>query len=155
MRFLLVDEKCLGSFSNDLEHQKTKIKFFLDLASDTPNLEDPFTKLMYRLKDSGTRVVADPDKVRFFANKSITHYELLKAEISLPFTIIIRSWDPARRLTDTEKEKLGIPFVVKPALGYAQKGIKIIRKRISLREVAEARFSTRVIIFCCRSSSSR
>jgi hypothetical protein len=139
IRFLLVDEKCLDSFTNDLEHQRVYMKFFLDLASETSNLEDPFTKLMYRLKDSGTRVVADPDKVRFFADKSITHYELLKADMPLPFTIIIRSWDPTKRLTESEKEKLGIPFVVKPASGYAQRGVKIIRKKASLREVAEAR----------------
>jgi len=59
--------------------------------------------------------------------------------VPVPFTIVIRNWEPTRRLTDEEKEHLGLPFVVKPGLGYGQQGVKIIRKRFSLKEIAQAR----------------
>jgi len=139
LRFILIDENNLQEISAALKKHKIKINFCLDLASDTPNLEDVFTRFVYQLKDTDTRVVADPDLVRFFADKSITHFQLLKAGIPVPYSVIIRNWDPNRRLSEEEREQLGIPLVIKPAMGYGQKGVNIVRKRLTLREIALAR----------------
>jgi hypothetical protein len=139
LRFILVDEKSLVDVNEQLKKDKIKIKFFLDLCSETINLEDKFTKFVYNLKDSGTRVVADPDRVRFSSDKSISHFNLVNANIAVPYTVVIRNWEPTRRLNDYERVNLGIPFVIKPALGYGQKGVKIINNVYSLKEIADAR----------------
>jgi len=139
LRFLVVNERSVARVAEQIRKNKVKISFFLDLASETTDLGDKFTRFVYRLKDSGSRVVADPDQARFAADKSITHFNLEKAGLSVPYTIVIRNWEPTRRLSEEEKQSLGLPFVIKPASGYAQKGVKIIRKRLSLREIAEAR----------------
>jgi hypothetical protein len=139
MRFIIVDEKSLDTVSEDIEKDKLKIGFFLDLASEVHDSENKFTKFAYRLKDSGSRVVADPDRVRSAADKSVTHYSLLNEGVSVPYALIIRNWEPTRRLNDIEKRELGLPFIVKPALGYGQKGVKVIKSWMSLKEVAEAR----------------
>lgn len=139
LRFIIVDEKSINTVSEEIEKDKIKISFFLDLASEISDSENKYTKLAYHLKDSGSRVVADPDKVRSAADKSVTHYSLSDAGIAVPYTIIIRNWEPTRRLNDIEKRELGLPFIVKPALGYGQRGVKVIKSWMSLKEVAEAR----------------
>ncbi|MFH1305462.1 MAG: hypothetical protein ABIH74_03580, partial [Candidatus Omnitrophota bacterium] len=86
-----------------------------------------------------TRIVADPDVVKIAADKSVTHFDLIHAGISVPFTVIMRSGEPAREFTDEEKEKLGHSIVVKPALGYGQRGVKITSHDAMYQSIAEAR----------------
>jgi hypothetical protein len=139
LRFLKVNETALEHVSIQVRSGKLKIRFYLDLASETENLEHPFTKFAYLLKDTETRVVADVDQVRFSADKSITHFNLINAGIPVPRTVVIRNWEPSRRLTMEEREKLGLPIVIKPATGYGQRGVRIVREKLSLPEMAEAR----------------
>ena len=122
-----------------VKQDRLKIKFYLDMASETYDTANRFTRFAYCLKDAGARVVADPDDVKEAADKSITHFDLMRAKVPVPYTIVIRNWEPARRLTHLEKKKLRFPFVIKPALGYGQKGVKIIKTKSTLKEVARAR----------------
>jgi glutathione synthase/RimK-type ligase-like ATP-grasp enzyme len=139
LRLLLVDGDSLREVSESVEKGKIRLGFFLDLASEITDSNDEFAKFVYRLKDSGTRVVADPDRVRSALDKSITHYTLTDAEITVPYTVVVRNWEPTRRLTDYERGGLGLPFVIKPASGYGQRGVKVIEDWMSLKEIAEAR----------------
>ncbi len=139
LSFLYVDDKNLRRVYDEAERQKLKVKFYLDMASETYDLKDKFTRLTYRLRDSGTKVVDDPDDVRAAADKSITHFDLVRSGIPVPFTVVIRKWEPTRRLSRTEKRGLGFPFIVKPALGYGQKGVKKISQRSPLKDIASAR----------------
>jgi hypothetical protein len=138
LRFIKVNESALEHVISQIKSGKLKIQFYLDLASVTENLAHPFTQFAYLLKDFGTRVVADVDQVRFSADKSITHFSLVNAGIPVPHTVVIRNWDPSRRLTMDEREKLSLPVVIKPATGYGQRGVRIVRERLSLPEIAEA-----------------
>ena len=139
LKFIFISWDSIGSLSSKIKKGEFKLKFYLDMASETFDPKDEFTKFAYSLKDSGTRVVADPDDVKAAADKSITHFDLASAKIHVPFTVLIRNWEPTRRLTDDEKAGLGFPFVIKPALGYGQRGVKIIRQKATLKEIAEAR----------------
>ncbi len=140
LKFIMVDEKNMRSLSGPVKKGEAKIKFYLDLASETFDPGDDFLKFAYILKDAGTRIVADPDDVKAAADKSITHFDLARAKVAVPFTVVIRNWEPAHKLTEDEKEGLGVPFILKPALGYAQKGVKLIdRKAATLKEIVEAR----------------
>ena len=139
MNFILIDRISLNSLSNAVKKRELKIKFYLDMASETYDFEDRFTRFAYRLKDAGTRIVADPDDVKAAADKSITHFDLVAARIPVPFTVVIRHWESARRLTEEEKIGLGCPFVIKPASGYGQQGVKIINQKPNLKDIAQAR----------------
>jgi hypothetical protein len=139
LRFFIINELSVDRTVEDIRASRLKIHFYLDLASETENLDHVFTKFAYLLKDFGTRVVADPDQVRFSADKAITHFNLVSAGLPVPYTVVIRNWDPSRRLTIEERERLGLPAVIKPAMGYGQRGVKIIEEKLSLREIAEAR----------------
>ncbi len=139
MRFLCVDEKNIMRCAEELKKGDLHISFYLDMASETFDVDHPFTKFVYAVKDAGGRVVDDPDRVKAAADKSITHFNLVSAKVPVPATVVIRHWEPSRQLGSEDWGKLGSPFVIKPALGYGQKGVKIVEKGKPLKEIAEAR----------------
>jgi len=139
LEFIFIDRISIDTLNSEIKKGELKLKFYLDMASETFDPKDDFTRFAYALKDSGTRIVADPDDVKAAADKSITHFDLAMAKVPVPYTVLVRNWEPTRRLTDEEKTKLGLPFVLKPALGYGQKGVKIIKQKANLKEIAESR----------------
>ena len=139
MKFIFIDAESLNSLTTRIKNGDFKLKFYLDMASETFIPGDAYLKFNYLLKDAGTRIVADPDDVKTAADKSVTHFNLMRAGIPVPFTIIIRSEEPPREFTDEEKEKLGHLFVVKPALGYGQRGVEITSYETMHEAVAKAR----------------
>ena len=67
------------------------------------------------------------------------HYELVHEGIRTPFTVIVRNWEPSSfKLTEEEKNSLGAPFIIKPALGYGQKGL-VRDAKGTMSEIARAR----------------
>ncbi len=139
LRFLTIDTTNLKAVNRQVKSGEQKIKLYIDMASESYDAEHPFTKFVYQLKDAGTRIVDDPDDVKAAADKSITHHDLVRSRVPVPYTVIVRSWEPSRNLTAEEVAGLGLPFVIKPAQGYGQRGIKVIRKKRPLKEIAEAR----------------
>lgn len=139
MKFIFIDAKSLDSLTIRIKNGDFKLKFYLDMASETFLPGDAYLKFNYLLKDAGTRIVADPDDVKTAADKSVTHFNLMKAGIPVPFTIIIGSGEPPREFTEEEKERSGRLFVVKPALGYGQRGVKITSYEAMREAIAEAR----------------
>jgi len=139
MKFIFIDAKSLNSLTNEIKNGNFELKFYLDMASETFDADDAYLGFNYILKDSGTKIVADPDDVEIAADKSLTHFNLIKAGIFAPFTIIIKSDEPNRELSAEENEKLGSFFVIKPALGYGQKGVRIVTQKTMRKGIAEAR----------------
>ncbi|MDD5155504.1 MAG: hypothetical protein PHF11_03355, partial [Candidatus Omnitrophica bacterium] len=74
LKFIFIDEKSIGTLSSRVKKGEFRLKFYLDMASETFDSKDDFIKFAYHLKDSGTRVVADPDDVKAAADKSIPHF---------------------------------------------------------------------------------
>ena len=139
LRFLKVNAENAGPVAEGVRKDKISVRFFLDLASEITDEGDEFTRFAYLLKDSGARVVADPDRVKSAQDKSVTHYTLSDSGIDVPFTVVVRNWEPERRLTEYERSGLGLPFVIKPASGYGQRGVKVVGTKASLKEIAHAR----------------
>lgn len=139
MSFLLIDDDNVDEVTDAVARDRFRIRFYLDMLSEIYDPDDKFTRLVYCLKDSGTRIVDDPDDVKAAADKSITHFDLARAGVPVPYTVVIRNWEPARRLTREEKRGLGFPFVIKPALGYGKKGVKFVSEKRTLQEIARAR----------------
>ncbi|NQT95779.1 MAG: hypothetical protein HQ572_04950 [Candidatus Omnitrophica bacterium] len=139
LSFISISDKSLDTLTSKIKKGDLKIKFYFDMASETYKPNDNFIQFAYCLKDSGTRIVADPDNVKAAADKAITHFDLISSRVPVPHTVMIRNWESTRRLTEDEKKRLGFPFVIKPARGYAQKGVKIIDEQRPLKDVADAR----------------
>ena len=141
--FLLVTEKNVSGVIDGLEKGRLKIKFLLDNEADYDDKKNLFARLCYAVKDTNGHVVCDPDDARQAANKAITHYDLVKAKIPVPHTIVIRNWEPDDfNLTKEESRYLGNPFIIKPASGFGQQGV-VKNANGSISEIAQARHFNR------------
>ena len=143
LKFLLINDHNLAEAIDGLEKSKIKVKFLLDNEADYNDQKNAFAKLSYAVKDTGGYVVCDPDDAREAANKSVTHYDLTKAGIPVPYTVVIRNWEPDDfSLTKEEHKSLGNPFIIKPATGFGEKGV-MKNANGSLTEIAQARHFNR------------
>ena len=143
LEFLLVTKDNAARVIKGLKRGRLKIKFLLDNEADYNGSSNLFARLCYAVKDIGGSVVCDPDDARQAANKAVTHYDLVKASVPVPYTVVIRNWEPSRcRLTKSELKKLGVPFIIKPASGFGQKGV-IKNASGSIAEIAKARHFSR------------
>lgn len=143
LRFLLINSNNVLRVTEDLEKGKLRIKFVLDNEANYDDKNDPFVRFCYAAKDADGWVVCDPDDARQASNKAVTHYDLVKANIPVPYTIVVRNWEPDDFcLTKEETKKLRTPFIIKPASGFGQKGV-VKNASGSITEIAQARHFNR------------
>ncbi|MBU1061561.1 MAG: hypothetical protein KJ952_02420, partial [Candidatus Omnitrophica bacterium] len=143
LEFLLINSNNAKDVINRLEKGRLKIKFLLDNESDYDIRTDLFARLCYAVKDIGGYVICDPDDAREAANKAVAHYDLIKANIPVPYTVVVRNWEPDNfKLTKEEIRRLGTPFIIKPASGFGQKGV-VKNADGSIKEIARARHFNR------------
>ncbi|MBL7071113.1 MAG: hypothetical protein ISS26_02940 [Candidatus Omnitrophica bacterium] len=136
---MLIVEKNVENVIKDLEKGKLKINFLLDNEADYDDKNNLFARLCYAVKDANGYVVCDPDDARQAANKAITHYDLVRAKIPVPYTIVVRNWEPDDfELNKEEVKQLRVPFIIKPASGFGQKGV-VKNANGSIVEIAQAR----------------
>ena len=122
-----------------LEAGSMRMGFHLDLNAAYEEAGDPYARLAYAAKDSGTVVVNEPDHAKAAANKAVVHYQFERAGIPVPNTVVVRNWEPAGfKLTPAEQKRLGRPFIIKPARGYGKQGIAKANGG-TVKEIARAR----------------
>lgn len=139
LKDLLITEKNVQTTIGDLEKGKVEIKFLLDNEADYNVKDNLFARLSYAVKDTGGYVVCDPDDAKKSSNKAIAHYDLAKAKIPVPYTVVVRNWEPDDfKLTKEETRLLGNPFIIKPATGFGQKGV-VKNANGAITDIAEAR----------------
>lgn len=139
LSFILIHDGNYKKILKGLESHNLLISVLLDTEATYHLKGDPYSRMSYAVKDAGGVVINDPDRTRSAIDKSITHFELIHAKINTPYTVVIRNWEPLNfKLTDSERNNLGVPFIIKPALGYGQQGV-IRDARGSIREIALAR----------------
>jgi len=139
LSLLWISDENVKSIVRKLEHHKLAIKTLLDTEASYNKPGDLYARICYAVKDSGGVVVNDPDRAKVAINKAVIHYELVNAGITVPYTVVVRNWEPNNfKLTKSERQQLGVPFVIKPALGYGQQGV-LRDARGTIREIAKAR----------------
>jgi len=143
LKFLLITGSNISSVISDLERGRLKINFLLDNEADYNDPNNLFARLCYAVKDIGGYVVCDPDDARQAANKAVAHYDLVKANIPVPYTVVIRNWEPDDFTISKEEIKmLKVPFIIKPSSGFGQKGV-VKNATGDITEIAQARHYNR------------
>ena len=113
LSFLWISDENVKDIVRKLESHKLKIKTLLDTQATYNKQGDPYARICYAVKDSGGVVVNDPDRAKVAVDKAVIHYELVNAGIVVPYTVVVRNWEPNNfKLTETEKRQLGTPFVI-------------------------------------------
>lgn len=125
--FVITTHNC-NEVTNLVKEKKLFFRSYLDRASD---VDENFSELAQLLTESDCRVINEYAKVDSSVDKSIAHQKLVDAGLRIPQTIIIPSFDsePTLNLTENELEKIGRPFVVKPA--YYSGGSEGVYKNVS------------------------
>ncbi|MBN1794857.1 MAG: hypothetical protein JW844_07840 [Candidatus Omnitrophica bacterium] len=137
--FVWISDDNIKHIIKGLENGQTHIRVLLDTEATYNKANDLYARLCYAVKDAGGSVINDPDRTKSSIDKSIMHYELVDAGINTPYSVVVRNWEPdSFKLTEEERQKLGTPFIIKPALGYGQLGV-VRDARGSIKEIAGAR----------------
>jgi len=124
LSFLWIHDGNAKETLRGLYNRKARIDILIDTDATYSDPDDIYARICYAVKDSSGIVINDPDNTQFAINKAIMYYKLLDMGLSTPYAIIIRKWHPKRVLLNRQdKARLGTPFIIKPAQGYAQKGI--------------------------------
>lgn len=139
MSFYWVCSDNVREVIKNLENKKLHIKALLDTEASYNIKSDLYSRVCYLVKDNGGAVINDPDRTKNAIDKSVIHFELINEGVTAPYTIVVRNWEPKNfKLKDEEKKRLGVPFVIKPALGFGQMGV-LKEARGTIREIANAR----------------
>jgi hypothetical protein len=139
LSFLWIDEKNLRQTTKELESNKIRINFLLDTEATYDIPGNLYARACYAVKDTGGVVINDPDRARVAVDKAVMYYELLDSGITTPYTVVVRNWEPLTfKLTPGEREKLGVPFIIKPGCGWGHQGV-VYNAKGTIREIAEAR----------------
>ncbi len=143
LKFIWINEQNAENILKKLHSHQIKISFLVDNESNYYNPEDLYMKICYAVKDAGGKVVDDPDNARSSADKSVTHYDFEEAGLPVPYTIVVRNWQPDDfSLSKEQLKKLGRPFIIKPAKGFGQKGV-VKDASGDITQIAEARHFSR------------
>lgn len=143
LKFLWINEKNALEILEKLQSHKIKINYLVDNESNYYNPEDIYMKICYTVKDAGGKIIDDPDNARSSADKSVTHFDFIEAGLPVPYTVVVRNWQPDDfQLSKDQIKRLGSPFIIKPAKGFGQKGV-IKDASGDIKEIAEARHFSR------------
>ncbi len=98
-----------------------RIRWFFDRASDEDDAYRSLASYVLRDHRSGghgrMRFINPTDAARRAADKATMHLEFLTNNVHVPDTIILPAYaeQPDIHITDADLERLGTPFVIKPA----------------------------------------
>lgn len=112
----------IADFMTRIESVPPSLRLLLDRASDVhPGLTVP----LVRLKQQGAWLVNDAEHMARCRDKAVMHHELLRAGMRVPYSVVVstREHPAALDLLTLEGERLGRPFVIKPAEGGGGEGV--------------------------------
>lgn len=143
LKFLWINEPNAAEILQKVENNRIRINFLVDNESNYYNPDDIYMKVCYAVKDRGGMVIDDPDNARSSADKSVTHFDLVDAGLPVPYTVVVRNWQPDDfSLTKDQLKRLKVPFIIKPARGFGQHGV-VKEASGDITQIAEARHFSR------------
>lgn len=124
LNFFLIEPVWVDCFFQRLAEGAIWAKVLLNMHSEHHLPEENYHRLVRLAHQKGVRVIDPPDIALAACDKARLHPLLVERGFRVPGTIIVpREEVPTFRLTQEQKEMLGLPFVIKPSLGYGRKGV--------------------------------
>jgi hypothetical protein len=123
-----------------LEHLRSNtvsIGVFYDRASDA---DEAFNPLVDLTRHGPTRTINPHDRVRHAIDKATMHLEFITNGLHVPYTTILSPFNQKKEieLVSTQLDKLGKPFVIKPA-NTTGGGTGVVLDAMTVNDIFEAR----------------
>lgn len=132
--YLTVHPKNFQEIKTRVEEGSLSFKTYLDRAGDTL---EPFAQFAEKIRTKGTWIVNKASDVERARDKATMHLEFLTKGLDVPFTVILSPYEKDQELRFSELEKLGRPFIIKPACGGG--GLGVVMGAENLLDIVEAR----------------
>lgn len=124
LNFFLIEPLWVEHFHHHLEHGRVWPRVLLNMHSEHHQPDDIYHRLVNLAAARNTQVIDPPDLARAAFDKARLHPRLVGAGIHVPWTLVVPRNRPAGwKLSDEEREAIGSPFIIKPAMGYGRKGL--------------------------------
>ena len=124
LTFFLADDVWVHEFLAKLRDGDIAVRAMLDLTANQTDPDDVYTQLAYEVKRQRGVVIDDPELTAFSAHKGNLHELLVENDIPVPETVIVpRSEIETFQITREIRDRVGVPFVVKPAWGDSGVGV--------------------------------
>lgn len=138
LRLEVLHEDVVREIHTSICSGKLRVGTLLDLTARWWNMDDPYVQLCYAVKDTGGKVIDDPDAAMMADHKVVSHHRLEKAGLPVPPSVVLRSWVPDRELTAEERKRVGDRVVIKPAKGWGFQGV-VLDSTGDIEAIAQAR----------------
>jgi hypothetical protein len=137
----LVSPYNLSESISKIEAEELQFRVIIDRATDS----DPaFMPVIDFHRQKMSRIINDPEKAARANNKAIIHYELMKKGLNVPLSLFL---SPDEETNDEMLNKVGRPFVIKPAEGGGGgEGVVVGAKAIDEVQQAQEQAPGQVIV---------
>lgn len=124
LNFFLIEPLWVEAFYERLSRGKVWARALINMHSEHHQPDDLYHRLVNLAFERKIQVIDPPDLARSAFDKACLHPRLATAGFDLPHTVIVPGTQAERyELTETDRAKLGAPFVIKPSMGYGKRGV--------------------------------
>ena len=124
LNFFLVEPLWVQAFYEAFSKGQVWARVLLNMHSEHHQPEDIFHRLVRLAAERKTNVIDPPDRAQAAFDKARLHPQLIAAGINVPYSIVVpKSGFAELRLSEVERQALGMPFVIKPGMGYGKRGL--------------------------------
>lgn len=124
LNFFLIEPLWVKSFKDALEKGEVWARVLLNMHSEHHEPNDIYHQLINLAADRQTQVIDPPEVALAAFDKARLHPRLLAGGLNVPYTVIVaRDQIETLVLNESHRHDLGLPFVIKPSLGYGRLGL--------------------------------
>lgn len=124
LNFFLIEPLWVERFAECLDKGEIWCRVLLNMHSEHHQPDEVYHKLVRLAAQKNVLIIDPPDVAQAAFDKARLHPRLMASGIHVPHTLLVpREQVPHFKLAETEREFLGTPFVIKPAMGYGRKGV--------------------------------
>jgi hypothetical protein len=124
LNFFLIEPLWVETFLEKLLSGQVATRVLLNMHSEHHDPTEVYHRLVRAAHERGTAVIDPPDVALAAFDKGRVHPRLAAAGLPVPPTVVVRGSDRTGfHLSEAEKEMLGVPFIVKPSVGYGRRGV--------------------------------
>jgi hypothetical protein len=134
IRSYLIHTENLSETLQQIEKGELRFKIFFDRASDQ---EEAFVRLVEEVQKRRVKMINRSSLLELAIDKAAMQRKLVAERIDVPYTVILPPWYKKLPVPSFPWEKVGTPFVVKPACGGCGDGV--VKDARTTQDIQKAR----------------